>query len=87
MTLLDFQISGARLTGAEPCLNHLYAELKAFAARTGLYVHMTGLTRGLLSWESSAAFPTGNLSNHEHHVCSFCCYNVAMGASQGHGYY
>ena len=55
----------------EPCLNHLYAELKAFAARTGLYVHMTGLTRGLLSWESSAAFSAGNLSDHEHHVCSF----------------
>ena len=71
MTLLDFQISGARLTGAEPCLTHLFAELKAFATRTGLYLHMNGLTRALLSWETSAQFPTGNLSNHEHHVFDF----------------
>ncbi|CAE7170209.1 unnamed protein product, partial [Symbiodinium pilosum] len=60
VTLLDFNLSGSHATGAVKCLEHIYAEMKSFAAERDLYLHMTGLTRTLLSWSSSADFPTGS---------------------------
>ena len=74
VTLLDFQISGSRLAGAAPSLIHLFLELKKFASENNLYLHMNALTRALLSWETSASFPTGRRGHHEHQACfHFSC--------------
>ena len=62
VTLLDFGVSGCEAVGAIKCLDHLFREMKAWAVENDLYLHMTGLTRTILSWGSNADYPTGCLS-------------------------
>ena len=74
VTLRDLQISGSQLAGAAPAWIHLFLELKKFASENNLYLHWNALTRALLSWETSASFPTGRRGHHEHHACfQFSC--------------
>ena len=61
MTLLDFGLVGPTSGGAVPCLKAVYEGVKEFASANNLYLHMTNLTRTLLSWPTHADFPTGLL--------------------------
>ena len=56
---MDFGVSGSRLPGAIPSLDHIYSDMKAFAVEKRMYLHMSGLTRTLLNWNSSADYPIG----------------------------
>ena len=74
MTLLDFQLSGSSASGAAPSLTHLYGEM-SWAAKNHQYLHMNALTRNILSWESSAAFPRGLPGPILHIPAGVLCYS------------
>ena len=40
---MDFELSGSHATGAIPSLEHIYIEMKDFAAERRMYLRMTGL--------------------------------------------
>ena len=61
-TLIDFELTGSAKTGVVPSLEFVYGELKDFAAKNNLYLHMTGMTKKIVGMSTSAEYPCGILA-------------------------
>ena len=48
--------------GVEAALNQIFAEAKSFCKNHSLQLHMQGLTRILVGYQNTSAYPTGFLS-------------------------